>query len=162
MVSLAVVKAYPDDEILLVWDEDFEYGEEFYFCSTKKSADVIVAMLAVILIYREHLIECFCQALHADSMRGCAEELLCVQERAPKEEVKKSKGAGGEGGAAGEGAGGDVEEEEEEDDEEYPIPEVREGPLIPRPWSDLGTEQLMQSAIVPASRVPTKIEFFRK
>ena len=34
---------------------------------------------------------------------GCAEELLCVQERAPKEEVKKSKGAGGEGGAAGEG-----------------------------------------------------------
>ena len=71
MVSLAVVKAYPDDEILLVWDEDFEYGEEFYFCSTKKSADVIVAMLAVILIYREHLIECFCQVLHADSMRVC-------------------------------------------------------------------------------------------
>ena len=69
MVSLAVVKAYPDDEILLVWDEDFEWGEEFYFCSTKKSADIIVAMLAV--IPKDDIIECLCQALHADSMRVC-------------------------------------------------------------------------------------------
>lgn len=31
-----LVKAYPDDEILLVWDEDFEYGEEFLLLLDEK------------------------------------------------------------------------------------------------------------------------------
>lgn len=41
-----IIQKFPGDEILLVWDENFEFGEEFYFCSTKAAEAVVIAMLA--------------------------------------------------------------------------------------------------------------------
>lgn len=112
-----LVGKFPGDDILLVWDEDFEFGEEFYFCSTKAAEAVVQALLA---------------------------------EKAP---------AAPEGTAAP-GEDGDAEAVEEED-EEYEIPEVREGPIIPRPWEDLGSADEIAGLAIPASRPPTVIEMFR-
>jgi len=112
-----LVAKFPGDEILLVWDEDFGYGEEFYFCSTKAAEEVVLALLA---------------------------------EKAPADMAGAPDGEDGEAGEA-------VEEE----DEEYEIPEVREGPLEPRPWTDLGTAKEMESNQVQPSRPPVSIDFFR-
>jgi len=50
---------------------------------------------------------------------------------------------------------------EEEEDEEYEIPEVREGPLIPKEWVDQGTEQEMDDATLKSTRPPLVLEFSR-
>lgn len=74
-----------------------------------------------------------------------------MQERAPAE-------------AAGTAAGEDgmAAEEEEEEDEEYEIPDVREGPLEARPWTDLGSEEEMKKHQVAPGRPPVVIEYFRR
>lgn len=113
-----LVEKFDGDEILLVWDEEFEYGEEYYFCSTKAAEEVVLALLA---------------------------------EKAPAQDAAA--------GAAGGDAGGVPEEEEEE--EVYEIPEVREGPLETRPWTDQGTAEEMAQYVVKPGRAPTVIEFFR-
>ena len=74
-----------------------------------------------------------------------------VQEKAPADMAGAPNGEGGEAGEAG-----------EEEDEEYEIPEVREGPLEPRAWTDLGTAKEMESNQVQPSRPPVSIDFFRR
>lgn len=116
-----IVAKFAGDEILLVWDEEFDFGEEFYFCSTKASEAVVIAMLA---------------------------------EKAPVVVAAVA--------APGEAVIGDDGEVVEEDDEEYEIPEVREGPILARPWEDQGSAEEMSGVVVHASRAPTVIQFFRR
>lgn len=114
-----VIEKVPGDEILLVWDEEFTFGEEFYFCSTKAAEQVVFAML---------------------------------EEKAPAPTEP----------APGETAVGEDGEPVEEEDEEYEIPEVREGPLTPKPWTDLGSASEIEAAVVLPNRAPVVIELFRK
>ena len=39
---IVAIQKYPGDEILLVYDRDFKYGENFYVCITEEAKELVL------------------------------------------------------------------------------------------------------------------------
>lgn len=45
---------YPGEEILLVYDYDFKYGENFYVCVTEEAKELVLNVSATVAVMREN------------------------------------------------------------------------------------------------------------